>query len=108
MSLSGKTCTPCRGGVAPLSRDEAEHLLGDTPGWSLDEAAKLVERRFTFDNFLSAMAFANRVGEVAESEAHHPELVLSWGYCVVRLWTHKIGGLHQNDFIMAAKVNALV
>ncbi len=107
MDISGKSCTPCQGGVSPLTRDQAEVFLEKTTGWDLDGESRVIERRFPFDDFVSAMAFAGRVGDLAESEGHHPELVVGWGYCTVRFWTHKINGLHENDFIMAAKVNAL-
>ena len=107
MGLSGKSCTPCKGGVSPLTRDQAQAFLGKTTGWALDGESRVIERRFRFDDFVSAIAFAQRVGDLAESEGHHPELVVGWGYCWVRFWTHKINGLHENDFIMAARVNAL-
>lgn len=107
MSLTVKTCTPCRGGVPPLPRSEAERLLAETPGWTLSDDATRIERSFTFPDFAAALAFVNAVGALAEEEWHHPDLCFGWGYCRVLLYTHKIGGLHENDFIMAAKVNAL-
>ena len=106
-TLAGKTCTPCRGGVPPLSRSDAERFLGDTPGWSLDADATKIERRFRFEDFAAALAFVEKVGAVAEEEGHHPDIAFGWGYCTVVFYTHKIKGLHENDFIMAAKVNAL-
>jgi 4a-hydroxytetrahydrobiopterin dehydratase len=106
-TLAGKTCTPCRGGVPPLARADAERLLGDTPGWSLDADATKIERRFRFDDFAGALAFVDKVGAVSEEEGHHPDIAFGWGYCTVVFYTHKIKGLHENDFIMAAKVNAL-
>jgi 4a-hydroxytetrahydrobiopterin dehydratase len=106
-TLAGKTCTPCRGGVPPLPRREAERLLTDTPGWSLDADATKIERRFRFDDFAGALAFVEKVAAVAEEEGHHPDIAFGWGYCTVVFQTHKIKGLHENDFIMAAKVNAL-
>lgn len=107
MGLTARTCTPCRGGVPPLSRAGAESLLAETPGWTLDAAATRIERRFTFPDFRAALAFVNRVGALAEEEGHHPDLSFGWGYCQVVFYTHKIKGLHDNDFIMAAKVGAL-
>jgi 4a-hydroxytetrahydrobiopterin dehydratase len=107
MDLTAKTCTPCRGGIPPLPREDAEQLLADTPGWTLDANAKRLERDFKFPDFAAALAFVNRVGEMAEAEGHHPDLSFGWGYCRVVWWTHKIKGLHENDFIMAAKVNRL-
>lgn len=105
--LSTKTCTPCRGGVPPLSATEAARLLQSTPGWSFAEEGRCIIRTFRFDDFASAMQFARRIGELAEEEGHHPDIAFGWGYCRVSFHTHKIKGLHENDFIMAAKVNGL-
>src|SRR5512145_587375 len=107
MGLLAKQCTPCRGGVPPLARAEAERLLAETPGWTLDDGATRIERTFTFPDFASALAFVEKVGQVAEAEGHHPDIAFGWGYCRVVFYTHKIKGLHENDFIMAARVNAL-
>ncbi len=107
MGLAEKGCVPCRGGVPGLSVGEAEKLLEETPGWTLEEEATRIRRTFRFRDFATAMAFAQRVGELAEREGHHPDINLGWGYCSVAFRTHKIGALHENDFIMAAKVNAL-
>lgn len=107
MGLAAKSCEPCRGGVSPLTREEAETLLRETPGWDLEEDATKIRRRFRFRDFAQAMEFARKVGELAEEEGHHPDITLGWGYCVVVFHTHKIHALHENDFIMAAKVNAL-
>ena len=107
MGLAEKSCVPCRGGVPGLPADEARRLLAEIPGWALEEKATLIRRTFRFRDFASAMAFAQRVGTLAEAEGHHPDIALGWGYCSVAFRTHKIGALHENDFIMAAKVNAL-
>jgi len=107
MSLEAKQCVPCRGGIPPLSRSDAERLLSETPGWSLNEAATAIERTFRFQDFAAALAFVDRVGALAEAEDHHPDITFGWGYCRVLFQTHKIKGLHENDFVMAAKVNAL-
>jgi 4a-hydroxytetrahydrobiopterin dehydratase len=107
MDLTAKTCTPCRGGIPPLPRSDAEELLASTPGWTLDQQARSIERTFKFPDFAAALAFVNRVGALAEAEGHHPDLSFGWGYCRVVWQTHKIKGLHENDFIMAAKVNRL-
>ncbi len=107
MGLAEKRCVPCRGGVPPLSARKAEALLAGTPGWTLEEGATRIRRTFRFKDFASAMAFARRVGELAEEQFHHPDITVGWGYCSVAFRTHKIGGLHENDFIMAAKVDAL-
>ena len=107
MDLTAKTCVPCQGGIPPLLRDEAEKFLNETPDWTLSDNADRIERKFSFSDFAQAMAFAVKIGELAESEGHHPDLGVGWGYCTVLLYTHKIKGLHENDFIMAAKVDAL-
>jgi 4a-hydroxytetrahydrobiopterin dehydratase len=106
MGLDGKTCTPCRGGIPPLTRAQAERLLPEAPGWTLSADAAAIERRFTFPDFAAAMSFVERVAALAEAEGHHPDIAFGWGYCHVLFQTHKIRGLHENDFIMAAKVNA--
>ncbi len=108
MSLTTKTCVPCRGGIPPLTPDAAARYLGEAPGWQLLESATRIERRLRFGNFAETLAFVNKVGELAEAEGHHPDISFGWGYCTVVFYTHKIKGLHENDFIMAAKVNELV
>ena len=107
MSLSAKTCTPCRGGVPPLTRAEAERLLAEAPGWALVEQATRIERTFQFPDFARALALVTKIAGLAEAEGHHPDIAFGWGYCRVVFYTHKIKGLHENDFIMAAKVNHL-
>ncbi len=108
MDLTTKTCVPCRGGVPPLTPDAAARYLGEAPGWQLLESATRIERRLRFGNFAETLAFVNKVAELAEAEGHHPDISFGWGYCTVVFYTHKIKGLHENDFIMAAKVNELV
>ena len=105
MSLATKQCIPCQGGVPPLNRAEAEAFLKDTPGWELVLDATRIQRSFQFKNFSNALSFVNRIGDLAEREGHHPDISFGWGYCNVTLYTHKIKGLHENDFIMAAKIN---
>jgi 4a-hydroxytetrahydrobiopterin dehydratase len=107
MSLTAKQCTPCRGSVPPLSRAEAERLLRETPGWTLDADATRIERTFKTADFAAALALVEQIAAIAEAEGHHPDIGFGWGYCRVVFYTHKIKGLHENDFIMAAKVNAL-
>jgi 4a-hydroxytetrahydrobiopterin dehydratase len=105
MSLADQRCIPCRGGVPPLPRAEAERLLDQLDdGWRLSEAGHL-ERDFPFGNFAMAMEFANRVAAIAETENHHPDLHVAWGRCTVEIWTHKISGLTESDFFFAAKVD---
>ena len=91
-----------------MGADEAGRMIAMNPGWTLEEEAKGIRREFRFRNFAEAMGFARQVGEVAETEGHHPDLSVGWGYCTVRFHTHAIRGLHENDFIMAAKVSRLV
>lgn len=107
MSLADQKCIPCQGGLPPMSREKAEQYLAQTPGWSLDDEGTRVSRNFKFKNFTQALAFVNALGEAAEAEGHHPDMTVGWGYATVVFFTHKITGLHENDFIMAAKANAL-
>jgi len=107
MSLTQKTCVPCQGGIPPLTPDEAKGYLDQVPGWELSAASDRLHRGFKFGDFVAALAFVNKVGELAEAEGHHPDIAFGWGYADVTLFTHKINGLHENDFIMAAKVNTL-
>ena len=105
--LTKKICVPCQGGIPPLERGAAAGYLEQTPGWELADSAGRIERKLTFGDFAETLAFVNRVGELAEAEGHHPDISFGWGYCDITLYTHKIGGLHENDFIMAAKINRL-
>lgn len=108
MDLTAKTCTPCRGGVPALTQAEVEAFLPQVPEWQPIDNATKIERTFKFSDFVSAMRFAQKVGELAEQEGHHPEVTFGWGYCRVLFFTKKIKGLHENDFIIAAKVDQLV
>lgn len=105
--LNQKKCVPCVPGTPALTVDQAKELLKQVPGWQFAMEGKAIRRRFTFDNFLRALEMINRIAPVAESEGHHPDLMLGWGYVECVLWTHAIGGLHENDFIMASKINQL-
>jgi len=107
-TLAGKTCTPCKGGIPPLERREAEALAGQVPQWELAEDARVITRTFRFANFREALNFVARVGELAEAEGHHPDVRFGWGYATISLQTKKIKGLHENDFILAAKINRLL
>lgn len=104
--LTEQKCEPCRGGTPPLSPEQAAALHQETPEWDLKEGA--IERGFKFKDFREAMAFVNRVADLAEQEGHHPDIHVSWNRVRLELTTHKIGGLSNNDFIMAAKVDQLV
>ena len=105
MELTQQSCVPCRGGIDPLEAAPAQQLLASTPGWELLDGATKIRRDFKLSDFATTLAFVNKVGDLAESEGHHPDITFGWGYCSVLFYTHKIKGLHQNDFIMAAKVN---
>jgi len=107
-ALVEKTCTPCRGGIPPLTRPEAEELLPQAPEWALMDDARRIEKTFRFGNFREALAFVQEVGELAEAQGRHPDISFGWGYGTVSLRTKKIKGLHENDFIMAAKIDRLV
>ena len=104
--LTERTCVPCRGGVPPLTESEANALLEQTAGWTLIDGQR-IERSFEFGNFRDALGFVDGVGALAEEQGHHPDITFGWGYAKISLYTHKIGGLHENDFIMAAKINRL-
>ena len=105
--LNQARCVPCEGGVPPAASAEIAGYLAQVPGWKVTEVNGIprISRRFVFDNFVHALAFTNRVGELAELEGHHPALLTEWGKVTVSWWTHAIGGLHKNDFIMAARTD---
>lgn len=105
--LAQRPCNPCRGGVEPLTREQCAPYLAEVPDWELDAAAHHIVRRFLVPDYRTALAFANAVSALAEETWHHPELVLGWGFCEVSLTTRKIGGLHESDFVMAARIDAL-
>lgn len=105
--LARRTCTPCRGGIPPMLPDDARRHREQVPEWELDADATRIERRFTFPDFAQALAFVDAVGALAEAEGHHPDIRFGWGYCTLILYTHKIKGLHENDFILAAKIDAI-
>jgi 4a-hydroxytetrahydrobiopterin dehydratase len=104
--LAAKKCEPCEGGTPPLGEAEVRRLLGELDGWRLASGAKPeIEKEYRFPDFREALAFVNRLGEVAEQEGHHPDIYLTWGKVRVALSTHSIGGLSENDFILAAKAD---
>jgi len=105
VNLADKQCIPCRGGVPPLSAERATELLAELgDAWQIDAAGHLT-REYSFPDFIAALDFANRVGAIAEEQAHHPDLHVAWGKCRVDIWTHKINGLTESDFFLAAKVS---
>jgi 4a-hydroxytetrahydrobiopterin dehydratase len=105
--LAEKTCTPCRGGIPPLTSEEAIRLQAQVPDWGLCDDAHRIERTFRFRKFREALAFVMEVGALAEAEGHHPDVCFGWGYATISLSTKKIKGLHENDFIMASKIERL-
>ena len=104
--LASKTCVPCRGGTPPLKGEELDDLRRQIPEWEVVEEHHL-RRAFRFKNFREALDFVNRVGELAEEQGHHPDVGFGWGYAEVTVYTHKIDGLTESDFILAAKISEL-
>jgi 4a-hydroxytetrahydrobiopterin dehydratase len=103
--LSEKTCIPCRGGIPPLTGEQIAPLLAQLEGWSVVSEHHL-EKTYPLESFTAALDLANRIGQIAEEQGHHPDLHVSWGRLGVRIWTHKIDGLTESDFILAAKCDA--
>ena len=108
-TLTQSSCVPCRGGVPPLTPEGIAPLRAEVPAWELVERGgiPMLAREFEFKDFRQALDFAVAVGEIAEREQHHPDLHVAWGRVRVETWTHKIRGLHRNDFIFAAKTDAI-
>jgi 4a-hydroxytetrahydrobiopterin dehydratase len=104
--LADKTCAPCNGDVPALEGAELEELRKQVPGWEVVEGHHL-HRKFGFRNFREALDFVNRVGEMAEEQGHHPDIRFGWGYAEITVFTHKVDGLTENDFILAAKLDLL-
>ncbi len=105
MNLLKKGCIACREGTQALSAKEAVELLKQLSGWEISRDGKWLQKSYKFKNFVQAIAFVNRVGDIAEQENHHPDIKLGWGYADISLQTHAAGGLHENDFIVAAKID---
>ncbi len=106
-TLAEKSCTPCRGGVPPLNAQEAEQYRQQAPEWRLADDATRIERTYRFRNFGDAFGFVEQAARLAEAEGHHPDISFGWGYATVSLRTKKIKGLHENDFIMATKLDRI-
>ncbi len=104
--LANKTCVPCRGGVPPLAGEELAALQKQVKGWEVVEGHH-IRKTVNFPDFRQALAFVNRVGEVAEEQGHHPEITFTWGKAEIEIWTHKINGLTESDFILAARIDQL-
>jgi 4a-hydroxytetrahydrobiopterin dehydratase len=104
--LASRDCVPCRGGVPPLRGVEIANLIRELAGWEVIEEHHL-RKTFEFKNFRESLAMVNRVGELAEAQGHHPDICFGWGRAEITIWTHKIDGLTESDFILAAKIDAL-
>lgn len=107
--LRDERCVPCTGGIPPLSEQAIQSYLPEVPSWNrLDEqGVAKIRRTYRFSEYLKALTFVQQVGMLAENEGHHPVMLVEWGSVTVTWWTHKIKGLHRNDFIMAAKTDQL-
>jgi 4a-hydroxytetrahydrobiopterin dehydratase len=99
--LASKSCVPCRGGVPPLSMDVASRLMEQLDGWSFEQGH--LAKSYSFNDFAGALEFVNRIGAISEEQGHHPDIYMTWGKVSVEIWTHKIDGLTESDFILAAK-----
>jgi 4a-hydroxytetrahydrobiopterin dehydratase len=106
MSLADQKCTPCKGGVAPLKGEQLRAYHEHVPAWEVVNEHH-ISRTWKFPDFAKALEFVNRVGALAEQEGHHPWIHFTWGTVRIELWTHKINGLHESDFILAAKIDRL-
>lgn len=104
--LTNKRCIPCEGGMPHLMADEIDAFSKEVPKWEIVNWHEL-KRRFTFKNFAEALMFVNKVGALAESEGHHPDIFFGWGYVEIHTFTHAVDGLTENDFILAAKIDVL-
>jgi len=104
--LAERQCVPCRGGVPPLQGDELKALAAQLAGWEVIDGHHL-QRTYKFKDFREALDFVNRVGELAEEQGHHPDICFGWGKAEISIWTHKINGLTESDFVLAAKIDKL-
>jgi 4a-hydroxytetrahydrobiopterin dehydratase len=104
MELSEQTCVPCRGGTPPLAPEESQRLAAQVEGWTVVNNHH-IEKAREFPDFKTALAFVNAVGAIAEAQNHHPDIYLAWGHVRVTIWTHKIDGLTESDFVLAAKID---
>ena len=106
MDLTQKKCIPCEGGMPPLNEGEIEKLLKHVNRWNVEDGR--LTKQFNFKDFREAMGFVNKIAEVAESEGHHPDIMIHYSQVNIELWTHAINGLSENDFIIAAKIDELI
>ena len=103
--LAAKTCTPCQGGIPPMTPEEAQGRMAEVPQWALMDGGTRIERTWRFKDFAGAFELVRKAADLAEAEGHHPDITFGWGYATVSLYTHKIKGRHENDFILAAKLD---
>ena len=113
MDLAEKKCIPCHvspttGTIKPMKKKEVDKYLEHVPGWETDEECSMISQRFSFEDFPHTMSFVNHIAELAELEGHHPDMHIFYNHVDVDIWTHAIGGLHENDFILAAKINKII
>ena len=108
--LASKKCVPCEGNIPPFNTDEIHKYLKKVDGWDVKEDEKknfYLFKEFKFENFLESQSFVNKVGEIAEKEGHHPDIWFGWGYAKIKIQTHAINGLHESDFVLAAKIDKI-
>ena len=109
-NLADKKCIPCKGNIPPFKIEEIHKYLKKVDGWDVKKNNNeyyYLEKNFTFKNFLESQKFVNKVGDIAESQAHHPDIIFGWGYAKIKIFTHKIKGLVESDFILAAKIDKI-
>ena len=108
--LHNKKCIPCKGGIPPFAVSEIHKYLKKVDGWDVKKKegeTYFLEKNFTFKDFVESQKFVNRVGIISEKESHHPDIIFGWGYAKIQIFTHKIKGLVESDFILAAKINKI-
>ena len=108
--LDKKNCIPCRGGIPPFDISEIHKYLKKIDGWDVkknENKSFFLEKNFKFKNFLESQKFINKVGDIAETESHHPDIIFGWGYATIKIFTHAIQGLHESDFVLAAKIDKI-
>lgn len=108
MNFNRKKCIPCEGGILPLKIIQVKEYIKEIPNWKITEDKKKIMREFKFKNFKEAMVFVNKVAELSEKENHHPDFYISYNKVILELWTHKINGLSENDFILASKIDKIL
>jgi len=109
-NLHEKNCIPCKGGIPPLDLSEIHKYLKKINGWDIkknNDESFFIEKNFKFENFLKSQTFVTKVGDIAEKEGHHPDIMYGWGYAIIKIFTHKIKGLVESDFILAAKIDKI-